>query len=101
MSKARAYALFLSRRRSRVLAPSSPPFFHCLFYPLTFLMASWKHESFPKEDGPLASRPKDAGSTTDGTSGLLRVAIRMNGGLLGSADTSEPFGVASGTVRIS
>jgi hypothetical protein len=36
----------------------------------------------------------------DGTSGLLRVAIRVNGGLLGSADTSEPFGVASTTIRI-
>jgi hypothetical protein len=36
----------------------------------------------------------------DGTSGLLRVTIRVNGGLVGSADTSEPFGVASTTVRI-
>jgi hypothetical protein len=36
----------------------------------------------------------------DGVKGFLNVAIRVNGGVLGAADTSEPFGVASATVRI-
>jgi hypothetical protein len=36
----------------------------------------------------------------DGQSGELRVVIRVNGQPLGTAQTSEPFGVASTTVKI-
>jgi hypothetical protein len=36
----------------------------------------------------------------DGVKGSLRVAIRVNGGVLGAADTSDPFGVASTIIRI-
>jgi hypothetical protein len=36
----------------------------------------------------------------DGQSGELRLAIRVNGQPLGSAQTSEPFGVASTTIKI-
>ena len=36
----------------------------------------------------------------DGRSGELHVVIRVNGQVLGSAQTSEPFGVASATVKI-
>ncbi len=36
----------------------------------------------------------------DGQSGELRVAIRVNGQAIGSAQTSEPFGVASTTIKI-
>jgi hypothetical protein len=36
----------------------------------------------------------------DGTNGEVHVAIRVNGQLIGSAHASEPFGVASTTVKI-
>jgi hypothetical protein len=36
----------------------------------------------------------------DGTTGSLHVAIRVNGGILGQSETTEPFGVATATVRI-
>lgn len=36
----------------------------------------------------------------DGRRGSLHVAIRVNGSVLGEAETSEPFGVASATVPI-
>jgi hypothetical protein len=36
----------------------------------------------------------------DGKTGELRVAIRVNGLSIGSAQTSEPFGVASATIKI-
>jgi hypothetical protein len=36
----------------------------------------------------------------DGKTGSMRVVIRVNGRALGAAETSEPFGVASTTVRI-
>jgi hypothetical protein len=36
----------------------------------------------------------------DGQSGELRLVIRVNGQSLGSAETSEPFGVASTTIKI-
>jgi hypothetical protein len=36
----------------------------------------------------------------DGQSGELRVAIRVNGQSLGSAQTSEPFGIASSTIKV-
>jgi hypothetical protein len=36
----------------------------------------------------------------DGVKGSVHVEIRVNGGVLGAADASEPFGVASTTVRI-
>lgn len=36
----------------------------------------------------------------DGQSGEIRVAIRVNGQSIGSGQTSEPFGVASTTVKI-
>lgn len=36
----------------------------------------------------------------DGQTGEIRVAIRVNGQPIGSAQTSEPFGVASATIKI-
>lgn len=36
----------------------------------------------------------------DGTTGSLHVAVRVNGGTLAEAVTSEPFGVATSTARI-
>lgn len=36
----------------------------------------------------------------DGTTGSLRVAIRVNGGTIKEANTAEPFGVATATARI-
>ena len=36
----------------------------------------------------------------DGQSGELRLAIRVNGQSIGSAQTSDPFGVASATIKI-
>jgi hypothetical protein len=36
----------------------------------------------------------------EGTDGSLHVVIRVNGGTIGEANTSDPFGVADSTVRI-
>ena len=36
----------------------------------------------------------------DGVSGSVHVAVRVNGGVLGEAEASDPHGVASATVRI-
>ncbi len=36
----------------------------------------------------------------DGQSGELNVVIRVNGQTLGAAQTTEPFGVASTTIKI-
>jgi hypothetical protein len=73
--------------------------FSKIFYPKTgWIIGMVAQKTRVTRIDPL--HPDSLEIMDDGKTGEMRVAIRINGLALGSAQTSEPFGVASTTIKI-